>query len=356
VYFLFDASGSMGGEQDNLEAGVATIIDNLTCTDTRSPCARDVDCSSGNICSPFSGTCIEDPTTSSCIQSVWTGAGQYGQSAGSGNLLINRTSLQPDPAVTAAGVALIPEDGGTEPLYGAVWSVVDPTGSPMPSSGCATPMSGRQGCVGYRTDAVRILVAFSDEDSDGSVTAAQAAAVLSSEEVTFIGVESDDPARPAMEDLARRSGSLDGAGAPLVFTANADGTGIATVVTNAINEIAEGVPLRVTIEAADEPDDAGDALQFIDHLAINTSDLDCTDAATEDTDDPPDGHADAFPALRPGTPVCWNVVARQNDTVEPTEEPLVFRARLTVFGDGSPLDSRVVYFLVPPVITGPILE
>ena len=37
----------------------------------------------------------------------------------------------------------------------------------------------------------------------------------------------------------------------------------------------------------------------------------------------------------------------------PATTPLVFKARLTVYGDGSPLDSRFVYFLVPPRIEGP---
>lgn len=39
-----------------------------------------------------------------------------------------------------------------------------------------------------------------------------------------------------------------------------------------------------------------------------------------------------------------------NTTVMPTADPQVFRARLTVRGDGSPLDDRIVYFLVPPRI------
>ncbi|AKF03801.1 hypothetical protein [Sandaracinus amylolyticus] len=355
VYFLFDASGSMGEEQANLAAGVGTIMSNLTCTDTGTPCTRDAECGAGNICSPFTTTCIEDPATSSCILSVWTGAGQYGQAQGSGNLLINRTSLQENPATTSAGITLIPEDGGTEPLFGAVWAAVDPVGSPMPEMGCS-PIAGLIGCAGYRADAVRILVAFSDEDSDGDVTATQAGTALRDRGVTFIGVASASAARGDMIELANASGSLNSSGMPLVFNANADGTGIDTVVTNAINEIVEGVPLRVTIEAADEPDDAGDALQFIERLETNTTGATCTAVPTEDANPAGDGVHDTFPSVTPGTRVCWDVVPRQNDTVMPTLTPQVFRARLTVRGDGSPLDSRIVYFLVPPrppVIEGP---
>ena len=39
--------------------------------------------------------------------------------------------------------------------------------------------------------------------------------------------------------------------------------------------------------------------------------------------------------------------------VEPATRPLVYEAVLTVSGDGSPLDSRRVFFLVPPEIPVP---
>ena len=54
--------------------------------------------------------------------------------------------------------------------------------------------------------------------------------------------------------------------------------------------------------------------------------------------------------------MCWDVhPILLNDFVPATNEPQVFRAELTVYGDGSPLDSRTVYFLIPPVIDGPII-
>ena len=67
----------------------------------------------------------------------------------------------------------------------------------------------------------------------------------------------------------------------------------------------------------------------------------------EDTD--ADTYPDAFPSLLPGTKVCWDVhPVPQNDTVEATEEPQLYKAVITVKGDGSALDSRDVYFLIPP--------
>ena len=347
LYFLFDISGSMSTEIGSLRTAVTTIIGDLTCTDFGTACVADGDCAAGEVCS-IGGSCIEDPTASGCVSNPWTGGGIYEAE------LENLLSLQNDPArtSTALGVSTF---GGIENLYRAVWNVADPAGAPGSPSACTAAMPGFVGCPAFREDAVKILVAFTDEDSDGSETVAQAAGALRDQDITFIGVwsgTSGAAARSALVDLANASGSLSGAGTPLVF----DGmdSGVVPAVTAAINEVVQGVPLRVTIAAADEPDDAGDALQFIDYLEINTTSPECTAVGlTEDTD--ADGHDDAFPSLLPGTPVCWDVVPLRNDTVEPTTDPLVFRARLTVSGDGSPLDSRTIYFLVPPFIPPPDL-
>jgi hypothetical protein len=196
---------------------------------------------------------------------------------------------------------------------------------------------------------VRILVTFTDENSDGG-SLANAADALRSNGITLIGVNSGASAsRNALRDLARDSDSVDRDGDPLVY----DGvdSAVVPVVVTAINEVVEGVPLRVTISAADEPDDAGDALQFIERLVVNTTDPGCSTLLTEDSDE--DGVHETYPTVTPGLPVCWDVIPRMNTTVEPDTVPLVFKARLTVFGDGSPLDSRIVYFLVPPKITQP---
>ena len=69
------------------------------------------------------------------------------------------------------------------------------------------------------------------------------------------------------------SGSLDRTGAPLVF--NGVDSAVVAPVTMAINEIVEGVPLRVTI-AQDDPSDAVDATQFISYLETNTTAMGCS--------------------------------------------------------------------------------
>jgi hypothetical protein len=78
----------------------------------------------------------------------------------------------------------------------------------------------------------------------------------------------------------------------------------------------------------------------------------CTTGLTTGDSDT-DGHPDYFPRVFPGTGVCWDIVPQSNVTVPATADAQIFRASIDVLGDGyTPLDSRDIYFLVPPVIPG----
>src|SRR5690606_15489769 len=120
----------------------------------------------------------------------------------------------------------------------------------------------------------------------------------------FVGVDADDSNSPEahLKDLARASNSLDAIGDPLYVQGSE--ASVTSAVTRAIQNIARNVPIFVSVQAEDLPDDDGDALQFIDQLVVNTEGGDCTavrSVADTDGDDAPD----AFPSLLPGTPVCW---------------------------------------------------
>jgi hypothetical protein len=300
------------------------------------------------------GRCIENPETSFCIASLWTGVGRY---EGNEESYRNLQSLQPDPSITQAAVPGSADGGGAaESLFQSTACVVNP--SLCSALGCTTTGLG---CPSYRTDAVRMLITVTDEDNEcdslpdcAPGTGLEAGNLLRSSQVTFAGINAGTDAQ-AQEDLraiAMAADSYGADGTPLVFDGDVDAVGgsdrLVSAVTDAVNEVVRNVPLYVTIDPADLPDDDGDALQFIERLEVNITRPGC--ALLDETADvnPRDGHADTFPNVSPGTRVCWDLVVRRNRTVPPTAEPQLFRASLTVTGDGSPVDRREVFFLVPP--------
>jgi hypothetical protein len=207
---------------------------------------------------------------------------------------------------------------------------------------------------------VRIYVQITDADNQCSgaqcsqFTAATAGAALKAAGINFVslyGTDDDSGAagtpKSVAESIGIAAGTVDQNGQPFVYPA-VDAAVVSNAVT-AIRNIARGKPLDVTIGSADDPSDSVDALQFINYLEVNISGQgNCTNVMpVEDTNS--DSHNDAFPSLLPGVPVCWDLhPVLQNTTVMPTNKPQLFRAKLTVYGDGSPLDSRDVFFLVPP--------
>ncbi len=160
--------------------------------------------------------------------------------------------------------------------------------------------------------------------------------------------------------IATGTGAVDGSGAPLVFPDAGEGTVDAAVV-DAIRELANNTPLDITAVARDDTSDAIDALQFVDRIETNTTGgiADPRDATrvcvgglpTADTD--ADGVMETFTDVRPGTPVCFDIVPAMNVAVEPSGEPVLVRAFVDVLGDGvTVLDTREVYFLIPPDLGG----
>ncbi len=112
------------------------------------------------------------------------------------------------------------------------------------------------------------------------------------------------------------------------------------------------MPLDISATALDDPTDSVDAVaEFVDHLeTLQLGTPECTDGLT-DQDTDADGFPDLFLDVLPGPPVCWKLVPRSNTTVMATDVPQLYRATIEVRGDGvTLLDTRDVYFLVPPEI------
>ncbi|MCB9620571.1 MAG: hypothetical protein H6724_14120, partial [Sandaracinus sp.] len=353
AYFLFDTTGSMSGEISAMKDAMNVVIDNLACDDFRVPCTGDLECDEGQVCSA-SGSCVSDPRVSGCIASLWTGIGTY---EGNPNSYRNLLSLQSDPLEAQRRIpSSASGGGGLESLFESVACVADPTA--CRNAECAA--SG-VGCPGYRSDARRILVTITDEENQCSScspvnTAAGAASRLLDADITFVGVDASSSSTPEddLTAIARMSNSLDGSGSPLLV--QGDGISVTRVVTEAIREIAQNVRLFASVDVEDLAGDDGDALQFVDRIEVNVSgEGNCT-AVPSPVDTNGDTFEDAFPSLLPGTPVCWDLVALPNEVVPPIGRPQVYVARVVVRGDGSILDTRRVFFLVPPAVDRPVFE
>lgn len=351
LYFSIDTTGSMIEEFNTLSSTLSQIIDTLSCDVYGGTCLQDSECGTDQIC--FNQTCIADPNAGNgCVPDLYTGVGLFNDI----NTYRNQVSLQPNPAVTAAAINAGGFPGGSEAIYQPPACVANPAacpGIPFNSMGCA---STGVGCPGYRPEAIRIYLHVSDADNQcfgtgcATFTPNYAAQLLVQQDIKFVGLYGTDDGSQQLAQynaLAILSGSVDANGNPFVYPAANSAVQQQTV--SAVLDIVRGKPIDVTIAAEDQPNDAGDATQFIDFLETNTSGVgNCTaDLTTQDTD--ANSYDDAFPQLLPGIPVCWDVhPVPMNTTVPPTDEPQLFIAKLKVLGDGSLVDGRNVYFLVPP--------
>jgi hypothetical protein len=355
VYFILDRSASMRNELANLATSLQTAI---------------------------------VPGVGAAIPDVWFGVGLLDQcpnaaactTSGTPIWIKNLQSLAEDPALTATALGTVIDtcNGAKEPYVSAVWLLAngDPTvwgwlPARIPARTCSDASAIGYPC--FRPGAVPIVVMFGDEDvytqsygagcdpADGNAPSLeQAVAEMNRIHARFIGIDSGNSAE-GFTDVATGTGSVDAAGRPLVFTINADGTGLDIRVVDAIEALASQVPIDISADAVDVaegPGDTVDATVFIDRVVPNEAGgvADPRDAgrvcvALPAEDRSSDTVPDVFPDVLPGTIVCFDIEAARNETIPPTAEPQLYRAQIRVIGEGiTVLDTRDVYFLVPPVI------
>ncbi len=356
MYILIDESGSMSGEMESIKKALSTAVDTLTCDDYGVACFGTANCDQGQVCGA-GGTCIQNPRASGCIESFYTGYGLYDEN------FSHFVGIQPDPSVTVASLPTKASGGSSEKVYDALSCMADRTYC-ADDSACEI---GTESCVGFRDDAVRIVVNVTDEGdacSENSSTAPQtcppkedqAVEALLKGKVTYVGVNSNDTVdgsndvrtQNLMNGLTERTMSVNGEGDPLWFR-GADEMA-ADAIVEAIQDVVKNVPLRVSIDPQETQDDPGDIMHIIDKIQVNNSgENDCTALPNvEDSDG--DGLDDTFSGVVPGTPVCWDVSIFDNETIPPIDEPLVYRLRMIVRGNEAIIDERTAYFLIPPKI------
>jgi hypothetical protein len=335
VYIAVDTSGSMGGEIANLRTGLRTII---------VPGVR------GRIPdSNFGVGRFEDCPSSSCA-----------------NAMRNNQNITSNITLVENAIASMTTlCGGSEPYLDMLWLLA--TGNTSVFSGNVNPRprtctdAATIGWPCFRPDAVKIIIQCGDETATQSCagrTVATATAAMNAALIKFIGVNSGS-SRAGFEQVARGTGSVDATtSVPLVFDISSTGAGLSDAIVGAVDQLARNIPIRVDAQVEDDPLDAVDAVaEFLDYLETNTSGAvvmgrTCTTGLTV-TDGDGDGHPDYFPRVFPGTGVCWDIVPKSNVAVPALDVPRIFRATINVIGDlYTPLDSRDIYFLVPPIIAG----
>ena len=356
VYFMIDTSGSMGGEVDNLTAGLETTI---------------VPGVAGAIPDVQMGVLrFEDCPEADCPHNI-----------------DNLQSITDDfGAVQAALNSITYESlcGGSEPYGIALWITATGDGPAYSRPARSCPDDTYIGYPCFRPGAIPIIIQMGDEPFEtrpffggncrNEKSMEDIITALRTIHAKYIGIDScEDPfsrtcPQPDMEEIAFWTGSVDVDETLLVYQISSDGTGLSEQVVNAVAHLANQVPIDVSAVAQDRidpPGDTVDAARFVDRIEPNTV------GGVEDPETPGricvgglvvgdsdyDTVPDYFDDVLPGTIVCFDIYAKMNDFVPRTNEPQLYTADINVFGDWiTLLDSRIVYFLIPPEVSieGPI--
>jgi hypothetical protein len=264
-----------------------------------------------------------------------------------------------------------------------------PTSWPAGSVPAHTAPAGRWGGVDFRDGAVAVIVLITDVDWHGeghdpyyfaSPTMASLKAAFVAKKAKFVNITSGPEAQA--NELSDASGSnvpvgsfgvvagctatqcctnVNGVGRAalgpggscrLNFLHN-NGNGVSTGVAKAIEAISVGSTFDVTARPSNDPANADgvDATKFMKALrAKDEGDpaQGCPAWPAKDTNG--DGVKDTFVAVKVGTPVCFEILPQQNDTVPPKTSVQFFNAFIDVIGlpGNVALDKRTVKFLVPP--------
>jgi hypothetical protein len=378
VYFMMDNTGSMGGTITNLQAGLTgTVIPGIV---------------SGIPEAWFGVGGFDDYPIGSYGNTPATCGSYYG-----GGARTDSAGVQHDQAFfqyqimtssSAAAQTAVNRyqtncgNDGPESGVAALYALAarDTLGGYARFPGTTPPTCprGYRGSACFRPDAVPIVIVMTDVDQHNAPTCScnyattvpgggpswtNTIAQLATLNARVVGVATSTGARPFLERLVTDTTLARGAtgtAASYVLTASG-GSGLSSVIVDLVRRAA-AVPLDVSARAVDlvDPGDTVDAVAaFVDHLEPNATGapgLTCTAgfATTDRAGIDGDSFPDTFQRVTPGSPVCFDIIPKQNDTVPATLVPQIFRAQIDVIGDGfTPLDDRVVYFLVPPRIPNP---
>lgn len=352
VFFSIDTTGSFGGEIDNLQAELRTFI---------------------------------LPELRARVDDVAFGVGRFEDfpsppfgEAGDRPFALG-TAITTDEARVARAVAALDQplgNGGDIPESGteALYQVATGEGYRrlIPAySGDPAPGGGTLGGVGFRADALRVVVHVTDAPSHepadygsafpGTRSREDAIDALSALGVRTLGIASSESAREDLEAIAIGTGAhippvdgecrtgVDGSAraasderCPLVFDIRPDGTGLAEATVDAITD------LLSVVRYAEVWGETDDSLAFVRAIEAVEAEAPSGVPAPARADRRPmgDGIDDTFLDVGPGTRLRLRAHLR-NETIPPADYDQIFNLVLRVVGDGVTLLSRRIRVIVP---------
>jgi hypothetical protein len=367
VYFLIDTTASMGAPLDNVRTSLSRIASELS---TR---IRDVQMGVGHFqdfpfarnCGLFDFECQTQPGNyGAATDRAYAHLQDITNNVGNVQNVLNGLTLGDGRDLPESHVEALYQtatgEGGSWSRDGSTHSIAARTCPTIPDEPAA-----RRGYPCFRSGSLPIIVLVSDIDFHNGPGGAARYENISPEPHTFeqatvalnelgarvIGVSVPGPrgdaSRPNQEALARMTGTVDGSGMPLVYTA--DGGEVSNVIIEGIGTLVGGTPQDVTTLTENVEGNPGgvDARGFIKSIVplegysrdgVAGAQPGISYASKDET---------TFYSVVPGTDVDF-AVDFHNDFVQP-ETTQIYRAVIVVMGNGvARLDERQVYIIVPP--------
>ena len=206
----------------------------------------------------------------------------------------------------------------------------------------AQSCSGQIGNIGggcFRDEAFPIFIMATDEnfqsdnwddwDKGNETTITEAINAMNIINAKFIGIntvgDSRDP-QADFDNMSTGTGSVNSLGENFNQKLTSDGDGFSQKIVDAIVELTNNIQINITTKAKhiDNVYGVADTTQFISSVTPNN-----------------------FPDVKPGQNVTFEVTF-ENDVIDNDGyETMIFIANINVLGDGSFLDSRDVFIVVP---------
>ncbi|MBN2529252.1 MAG: hypothetical protein JXR76_22885 [Deltaproteobacteria bacterium] len=148
--------------------------------------------------------------------------------------------------------------------------------------------------------------------------------------------------------LTEDTTSLSASGDRLVFNISDSGAGLSTTIVDTFATLVGAVPIDVSARITDDPSDAVDATVFIDKIIPATAPTGACEVGlpTKDTDG--DGIDDTYDSIAPGHVLCFDIIAKVNETVPATDVTQYYPLKVELLANGVvPVQEQTIYFVIP---------